>query len=78
MFLPNSFSSKRGELESKIINSSNRIFKNKIFGICFSILINAIFLYFCYYKKPLISAFFFFYLLFLISHIIAFQFKGKM
>ena len=77
MLLPISFSTKRGELEIKIINISNGIFKNRIYGICFCIVINAIFLYFCYYKNPLISTFIFFYLLFLISHIILFQFKGN-
>ena len=78
MLLPKEFSSKRGEFETKIINISNKIFKNKILGICFCLLINAIYLYFCYYKNPFIATFIFFYLLFLISHIIFYQFKGQM
>ena len=70
------FSSKRGNIDSKIIGFSKTIFENKKIGICFSILINAIYLYFCYYKSPIISIFISFYLLFLVSNIIIYQFKG--
>ena len=77
MFLPSAYSTKRGELETKIINFSNKIFENIIFGIFFDILINLIYIYCWYNKKTLIETFIFFYLLFLILHIIIYKFKGN-
>ena len=77
MRLPISFSDKRGELETKILGFSNRIFKNPKAGLTFAILNNILFLYSCYYKRPLFAIFIFFNLITLVSHIIMFQFIGK-
>jgi hypothetical protein len=77
MRLPISFSDKRGELETKILKFSNRIFKNPKTGFTFAILNNILFLYSCYYKRPLFAIFIFFNLITLVSHIIMFQFIGK-
>ena len=49
MHLPIEFSHKRNKYEEKLIESTNKIFKNKKSGISFAILSNALFLYFCYY-----------------------------
>jgi len=75
MHLPISFSKERGKIETKILDFSNKLFKNLKFGICFALLINAIYLYFCYYKKPIIELFIFLYFLNLILHIFIYQFK---
>ena len=77
MRLPISFSNKRGKIETKILDFSNAFFKNPKSGFIFAFLNNALYLYFCYYKRPLISIFIFFNLLILVSHIIMFQFIGN-
>lgn len=77
MHLPIEFSHKRNKYEEKLIESTNKIFKNKKSGISFAILSNTIFLYFCYYKRPFFYMFAFSYLLILIFHIIIFQFVDK-
>ena len=77
MHLPIAFSHKRNKYEEKLIESTNKIFKNKKSGLVFAILNNALFLYFCYYKKPFFYMFVFSYLLILIFHIIIFQFVDK-
>ena len=76
MYLPFSYGTKRGKLETSILNFSNRIFENKIIGICFAIFINAWYLFYCY-KSPIISILIFFYFLVLLSHIILYQLKGN-
>jgi len=75
MHLPSSFSSKRGKIESKILDFSNKLFKNFKFGLFFGLLINCIYLYFCYYKSPIIKILIIFYFINLIFHIIIYQFK---
>ena len=77
MHLPSSFSSKRGKVETKIINYSNNLFMNFKFGLFCIILINGIYLYYCYYKRPIIEFCIFFYFSILIFHIIVYQFKGN-
>jgi len=77
MRLPISFMDNRGEIESKIIEFSNRIFKNPKAGFTFAFLNNFLYLYSCYYKRPLFAIFIFFNLLILVSHIIMFQFIDK-
>ena len=72
MHLPFSYATKRGNFETSILNFSNRIFENKIIGVCSAIFINAAYLYYCYHKTPI-----FFYLFVLVSHIIINQLKGN-
>lgn len=76
MYLPFSYGTKRGKLETSILDFSNRIFENKIIGICSAIFINACYLFY-YYKSPIISILIFFYLFVLLSHIIIYQIKGN-
>ena len=76
MRLPFSYGTKRGNLETLVLHFSNRIFENKIIGICSAIFINAAYLYYCYYKSPIISMLIFFYVFVLLSHIIIYQLKG--
>ena len=76
MHLPIEFSSKRGKIETKILEFSNKIFQTK-FGILFAILNNAIYLYLCYYKNYFFGIFIYFYFLVLVSHIIMHQFARK-
>ena len=75
MYLPMSYSKKRNEIEMKIINFSNTIFENPKIGIICSIIINCFYIYCCYNKYSLISTFILFYILYLIFHIIIYQFK---
>ena len=77
MHLPIAFSHKRNKFEETLIESSNKIFNKPIPGIIFALINNAVFLYFCYYKRPFFYMFIFCYLLILISHIIFFQFGGN-
>ena len=77
MHLPISFSYKRNKFEEKLIESSNKIFKNFISGISFAIINNAIYLYFCYYKRSFFYMLAFSYLFMLIFHIIILQIIGK-
>ena len=77
MHFQTEYNTKQLTLEEKILNFSNKIFFNKIYGFCFVTVFNSIYLYFCYYKISIISIFIFFYLLFLIFHIILYQFKGN-
>ena len=77
MHLPISFSYKRNKFEQKLIESSNKIFKNLASGIMFTILNNVIYLYFCYYKRSFFYMFAFSYLFMLISHIIIIQINEK-
>ena len=74
MRLPVSFMDKRGEIETKVLLFSNRIFQNPKFGFTFAIVNNILYLYSCYYKRPLFAIFIFFNLLTLVSHIIMFRF----
>lgn len=77
MHLPASFSEKRGNIETKILDFSSRIFINLKVGLCFAIIFNAIYIYYWYHKAS-ISAIFIFYVLFiLIFHIIIYQFTEK-
>ena len=77
MRLPISFSDHRGELETKILGFSNRIFKNPKAGFTFAILNNILYLYSCYYKRPIFAIFIFLNLITLVSHIIMFQIIGN-
>ena len=77
MRLPISYGTKRGNLETSLLNFSSLIFECKIVGICSAIFINASYLYYCYYKFPIISIFIFFYLFVLVSHIIINKLKGN-
>ena len=77
MHLPFSYSSKRGNIETSMLNFSNSIFENKIVGVCSAIFINASYLYYCYHKTSITSILIFFYLFVLVSHIIINQLKGN-
>ena len=77
MHLPASFSEERGKIETKILDFSSRIFINLKAGICFSILLNSIYLYYWYYKTPISAIIIFYILLILVFHIIIFQFQGN-
>ena len=68
---------KKGWLETSILDFSNNIFYNKRLGIMISILINCIYIYLCYHKTPIISIVIFLYFLYLFSHIILYQLKGS-
>ena len=67
---------KKGWLETSILDFSNNIFYNKRLGIILSIIINSIYIYLCYHKTPIISIFIFLYFLYLFYHIIVYQLKG--
>jgi len=73
MHLPIEFSKKRGEIETKIIEHSNKIFTVPIIGIIIAVIINAIYINLWYNKKSLLGIFIFSYLIFLILHIIIYQ-----
>ena len=77
MRLPISFMDKRGEIETKILGFSNKIFKNPKVGFTFAILNNILYLYSCYYSLPLFAIFIFFNLITLVSHIIMIQLIGN-
>ena len=77
MHLPSSFSTKRGKIETKIIDYSNTLFKNFKFGLLCILLINGIYLYYCYYKKPILEFCLFFCFSVLIIHIVIYQLKGN-
>ena len=66
---------KKGEIETKILDISNNIFYNKELGIILSIIINFLYILLCYYRTPIISIVIFFIFLFLLSHIIIYQLK---
>ena len=76
MHLPIAFSYKRNRFEEKLIEFSNKIFTKMIQGIIFALFNNAIYLYFCYYKRPFFYMFIFSYFLILISHIVIIQLVG--
>ena len=77
MHLPSSFSSKRGKLETKIIDFSNILFKNFLFGLFLALLINGIYLYYWYNKKPMMEFCILSYFSILFFHIIIYQLKGN-
>ena len=77
MHLPIEFSYKRNKFEEKLIEFSNKAFTNMPSGIMFAILNNAMFLYFCYYKRPFFYMFIFSYLLIFVFHIIIIQLVGN-
>ena len=77
MHLPIEFSYKRNKFEEKLIEFSNKAFTKMSSGIVFALLHNAIYLYFCYYKRPFFYMFLFSYLLILIFHIIILQIVGN-
>jgi len=77
MRLPIAFSYKRNKFEEKLIEFSNKTFTKKSQGIMFALINNAIYLYFCYYKRPFFYMFIFSYFLILIFHIIIIQLVGN-
>lgn len=77
MHLPIEFSYKRNKFEENLIEFSNKAFTKMSSGIVLALLHNAIYLYFCYYKRPFFYMFIFSYLLILIFHIIIIQIVGN-
>ena len=77
MHLPIEFSYKRNKFEEKLIEFSNKTFKNLISGILFAILNNVIFLYFCYNNRTFFYMIAISYLLMVIFHIIIIQVISK-
>ena len=77
MRLPISFMDKRGEIETKLLGFSNKIFNNPKAGFTFAIINNILYLYSCYYSLPLFAIFIFFNLITLVSHIIMIQLIGN-
>lgn len=77
MHLPASFSSERGKLETKILDFSNRLFKNFKCGLAFTLIFDALYIYLWYKKTPLTAIFLYFYIINILFHIIIFQCIGK-